>query len=281
MLSSKMDGSLEPLLRNEHSLRPVQHYRSARNRILMSAPDSLERLLPQLDLVTLRSGQQIFEVGQRIEFIYFPETAVVTQLCYLEDGSSAATSIIGYDGLVGMTALLSGSRARYWSVVSIGGTAHCIRADKVRSEFTSNDVLQRAVLKYLADRLGQLIQRTACTARHQLEQRLCTWLLMILDRANSAELPLTHEAIADHLGVRRAGVTSVCNTLRSHGVIAYQQALMTINDRNALERLACECYRRCKLLPVPLSVQSSFGLTAINRSQEKSKVLDPTNQLPG
>jgi CRP-like cAMP-binding protein len=174
--------------------------------------------------------------------IYFPETVVISQLSYLGDGSSSGVAIVGRDGLLGLTTILQNDRAQHWALATIGGSALRIRADEVRREFTKGGPVQRSILNYAHARLQQVSQRAVCNSRHRLEERLCTWLLMIDDRTNDSHLPLTHEAISQHLGTRRAGVTNFCNVLRDNGVIAYHRALITILDRDALQKSACECY---------------------------------------
>jgi CRP-like cAMP-binding protein len=218
---------------------------SSKNRIISSlAEDVLVRLNPKLQLVSFRTGQEIIKAGELIDYLYFPETMVVSQLCYLKDGSSAAVAIIGNDGLLGLNALLNGGRAKYSAIASIGGAARRIRVQSLRAEYAAGSMLERVVLAYLGERLFQSGQQSVCGTRHHLEERLCTWLLMVLDRSVSATLPVTHEAIADHLGVRRAGVTESCNTLRDRGIVATKRARLTILNRAALESFACECYER-------------------------------------
>lgn len=204
------------------------------------------RLLSHLEPVTFTTGSYIYELGQQTPFVYFPETAVISQLYYLEDGSSAGVSIIGNDGLLGLSALLGAPHARNWALATIGGTCLRIRLDELKSEFMKSGTLQKLIFAYTDARLSQLSQRTVCNTRHRLEERLCTWLLMIHDRTSSTELPLTHEAISQHLGTRRAGVTNFCNVLRDNRVISYHRAMITIIDRAALESAACECYQLVK-----------------------------------
>jgi CRP-like cAMP-binding protein len=199
-------------------------------------------LLPYLEPVSFGTGEFIYEVGQEMVYAYFPETLVISQLCYLDDGSSSGVSIIGKDGLLGLSAILQNTHAQHWAIATIGGSALRIRVDELRREFMKGGPLQKTILNYANARLQQVSQRAVCNSRHRLEERLCTWLLMIHDRSSAANLPLTHEAISQHLGTRRAGVTNFCNVLRDNGVIAYHRAMMTVLDRNALQDAACECY---------------------------------------
>jgi CRP-like cAMP-binding protein len=213
------------------------------NKLLSSLPGrELAALLPYLEPVSFGTGEYICEQGQEVHHVYFPETVVISQLCYLDDGSSTGVAIIGRDGLLGLSAILQIKCAQHWAMATIGGTALRMRVDEVQSEFTKGGPVQRSILNYAHTRLQQVSQRAVCNSRHRLEERLCTWLLMIQDRANVSNLPLTHEAISQHLGTRRAGVTNFCNVLRDNGVIAYHRAMMTILDRNGLQDAACECY---------------------------------------
>ena len=213
------------------------------NRLLSSLPGvEFTQMLPYLEPVSFRTGEFICEQGQEMAYVYFPETVVISQLCYLGDGSSTGVAIIGKDGLLGLSSILQNKPAQHWGLATIGGSALRIRADEVRREFVKGGPVQRLILDYAHARLQQVSQRAVCNSRHRLEERLCTWLLMIQDRTNASHLPLTHEAISQHLGTRRAGVTNFCNVLRDNGVIAYHRALITILDRNALQESACECY---------------------------------------
>jgi CRP-like cAMP-binding protein len=215
------------------------------NRLLSSLPGAeLTGLLPYLEPTSFRTGEYICEQGQEMHFIYFPETVVISQLCYLDDGSSTGVAVIGKDGLLGLSAILQNKHAHHWAMATIGGSALRIRADEVRREFSKGGPVQKSILNYAHTRLQQVSQRAVCNSRHRLEERLCTWLLMIQDRSDASHLPLTHEAISQHLGTRRAGVTNFCNVLRDNGVIAYHRAMITVLNRQALEDSACECYRK-------------------------------------
>ena len=213
------------------------------NRLLSSLPGAeFTEMLPYLEPTSFRTGEFICEQGQEMTYIYFPETVVISQLCYLGDGSSTGVAIIGKDGLLGLSSILQNKSAQHWAMATIGGSALRIRADGMRREFTRGGAVQNVILNYAHARLQQVSQKAVCNSRHRLEERLCTWLLMIQDRTANSHLPLTHEVISQHLGTRRAGVTNFCNVLRDNGVIAYHRALITILDRDALQKSACECY---------------------------------------
>ena len=181
--------------------------------------------------------------GRILTFVYFPETAVLSQLSYLEDGSATEIAIIGKEGLVGLSAILEARVSPFWTQVVVGGTALKASVDIVNEQFKTAASLQKQVLLYTSAYLNQVSQRAVCNSRHRIEERLCTWLLMIHDRAQGVQLPLTHELISEHLGARRAGITSFCTLLREHGAIAYQRGVISIVNRKLLEDMACECYR--------------------------------------
>jgi CRP-like cAMP-binding protein len=214
------------------------------NKLLTGLPGAdFARLLPHLEPVSLVTGQFIYRSGENIDFAYFPETAVISHICILEDGGTAASAIVGKDGVVGLWGVLGSRPPSHWTQVTIGGTAIRVRSDVLAKEFAHSAGMQEILLAYAGERLAQLSQRAACNARHRLGERLCTWLLMIQDRASEENLPLTHEEIARQLGTRRAGITTTCNSLRDSGIIDYRRGMIRILDRTKLEAVACQCRR--------------------------------------
>jgi CRP-like cAMP-binding protein len=214
------------------------------NKLLTGLPGAdFARLLPYLEPVSLVTGQVIYKSGDDIEFAYFPETAVISHICMLEDGGTAASAIIGKDGVTGLWRVLGSQPPSHWTHVTIGGTAIRVRSYILAKEFAFNAGMQEILLAYASERLAQLSQRAACNARHKLQERLCTWLLMIQDRASEEKLPLTHEEIARQLGTRRAGITTTCNSLRDNGIIDYRRGMIRILDLKGLEAAACQCRR--------------------------------------
>jgi CRP-like cAMP-binding protein len=145
--------------------------------------------------------------------------------------------------MVGLSAILEARPPSYWAQVTVGGSALKIEMEAVKREFARGEALQRLLLGYTNSRLMQLSQRAVCNGRHKLDERLCTWLLMIQDRTSEQQLPLTHEQIAHHLGTRRAGISTACNALRDNEIIAYHRGIICILDRHKLEAAACECYQ--------------------------------------
>jgi CRP-like cAMP-binding protein len=217
------------------------------NKLLTELPgEDFARLLPHLEPVSLSSGQDLYGHAGGIHYVYFPETAVISHLYYMEDGSMTSATVIGREGIVGLSKIFAASPPLYLTQVTIGGSALRVEAEVIKREFARGGAMQRLLLGYTSMRLAQLSQRAVCNGRHRLDERLCTWLLMIHDRAGEEQLPLTHEEIAHHLGSRRAGVTTTCNVLRDTGAINYQRGMIHIVDRQKLEAVACECYRAIK-----------------------------------
>jgi CRP-like cAMP-binding protein len=207
----------------------------------LSGPD-FATLLPHLEPVTLNAGDELYEFGSNIEAIYFPETAVLSQVSYLTDGSATEVAVVGNEGIVGLSALFGAQSSMYWTKVTIAGTALRAGIQILNDEFKRGKSFQTRILAYASTYLNQVSQRVVCNSRHRLEERLCTWLLLIHDRAQGAPLTLTHEQIAERLGARRAGITSFCNLLREKRAIAYQRGVISEVNRDLLEEWACECY---------------------------------------
>ncbi len=223
---------------------PIQFSGPLTNKLLSSLPGPVfAAVLPHLEPVGVSGGEEIYESSAEIDTIYFPETAVISQLSYLEDGSATEVAIIGNEGLTGLSAILQSSSNAYWTKVTIGGSAIRASLDVISAEFRRAGSFQKQVLSFTNSYMDQISQRVVCNSRHRLEERLCSWLLMVHDRAQVDQLPLTHELIAEHLGARRAGITSFCTLLREYGAIAYQRGVISIVNRKALEELACECFR--------------------------------------
>jgi CRP-like cAMP-binding protein len=217
------------------------------NKLLTALPgEDFARLLPHLAPVSLFCGDDLYRFGESIHDIYFPETSVISHLHLMEDGSMTATTIVGREGLVGLSTIFDARPPLHWTQVTIGGSALKVDAEVIKQEFARGGAMQSLLLSYTSARLSQLSQRAVCNGRHRLDERLCAWLLMIHDRAGEEQLPLTHEEIARHLGVRRAGITTACNILRESGAIDYCRGMICVRDRQRLEAAACECYQTLK-----------------------------------
>jgi len=219
------------------------------NKLLTALPgDEFAQILPHLEPVSLLTGQDLYEFGASVDFVYFPETAVISHVYFLQDGSATAAAIVGKEGMVGISAILDAPRPVYWDHVTIGGTAVRARSEIVKQQFHNGSTLQKLLLKYMSTCLAHLSQKAICNGRHRLEERFCTWLLMIQDRISEPRLQLTHEQMAQHLGARRAGITDTCNALRESGIITYHRGLVSIVNRLMLEAAACECYNALREL---------------------------------
>lgn len=230
--------------RTAHVPRTVAFGGLLTNRILTGLPGAdFARLLPHLEPVELACDENLYFLGDPPEFIYFPENAVVSHLHVLSDGGTIEADIVGRDGLTGLSAVFNTHPPERWTKVTIGGSALRVRSEVLRHEFMLGGGVQQALLTYASARLEQVAQRAVCNGLHSVEQRLCSWLLMLHDRAGDERLPLTHERIARHLGTRRAGITELATTLRARGDISYSRGLIRIVNRQGLESIACECYR--------------------------------------
>ena len=242
------------LFQKDHPFqKPIAFNGLLTNHILSGLPGKdFAHLLQFLEPVSLASGQNVFNAGESIEYVYFPETAVISHMHFLEDGSSASTSVVGNDGVIGLTSLFDLAPPWCWAEVTISGNALRMKPGVLRAEFTRGGSFQSLILRYMRSRLEQVSQRAVCHGRHIMRERLCTWLLLVKDRVAEEPIALTHEKIAQHLGARRAGVSSACNALRDLGIIKYKRGQLRIVDRELLERLACECYRALRpVLSVP------------------------------
>ena len=213
------------------------------NTVLASLPDADNaRLLPQLEQVSLELGKSIYESGSHQGYVYFPTTAIVSLLYVMEDGSSAEIAIVGNEGVVGIALFMGGESTPSRAVVQSAGHGYRIRANALISEFRQGGELQHVLLRYTQALITQMSQTAVCNRHHSVEQQLCRWLLLSLDRLSSNELTMTQELIANMLGVRREGVTEAAGHLQAAGLIHYSRGKITVIDRPKLEARVCECY---------------------------------------
>jgi CRP-like cAMP-binding protein len=224
-------------------LSPTQLSPSTGNRILAALNGGdYQHFLSQLEQVTLVQGEVVYEPGDRIDHVYFPETAVFSMLCTMENGDTAEVGPVGREGLVGLNIFFGSDTTPTQLVAHVGGTAQRMKAEPFRRELRS----ERSVMPHLLFRYTQMLlamtgQTSACNKLHSLEQHLGTWLLMMHDYV-SDELLLTHDLIALTLGVRRAGISESSMNFKNEGLIAYHRGHIQILDREGLEARACECY---------------------------------------
>jgi len=215
----------------------------ATNRLLAALPaEEYARLAPELDLIPMTLGWAIYESGGSLGYVYFPTDAIVSLLYVLADGDSTELGVVGNDGLVGISLFMGGETTPSRAVVQSAGHGYRLRASIVKSEFRQGGALQHLLLRYTQSLITQMMQTAVCNRHHSVDQQLCRWLLLSLDRLPSIELVMTQELIADMLGVRREGVTEAAGNLQAAGLIHYSRGKITVIDREKLEARVCECY---------------------------------------
>lgn len=213
------------------------------NQILRALPaPERERLYPHLRLVPMPRGMVIYESGARLRHIYFPTDCIVSLLYVLEDGNSAEIAIVGKEGAVGVSLFMGGETTPSRAVVQSPGCAYRLAGARLKQEFDRHGQMLSLLLRYTQSLITQMAQTAVCNRYHALDQQLCRWLLLSLDRLESNELKMTQELIASMLGVRREGVTEAAGRLQQQGVIRYSRGKITVLDRLKLEKLSCECY---------------------------------------
>jgi CRP-like cAMP-binding protein len=213
------------------------------NHVLRSlSPEVRERVFPHLRPVTLPLGTVLYESGGLMPHIYFPTDAIVSLLYVLANGASAEIAVVGNDGAVGVSLFMGGETTTSRAVVQSAGTAYRLTGTRLKEEFQRHGELMFTLLRYTQSLITQMAQTAVCNRHHSVDQQLCRWLLLSLDRLASNELVMTHELIANMLGVRREGVTDAAGKLQKHGVIRYSRGRITVLNRTELERLCCECY---------------------------------------
>jgi CRP-like cAMP-binding protein len=225
---------------------------------LLAALSSAERarLEPHLELVQMPLEMVIYEPGDILAYVYFPIDSIVSLLYVMADGASAEISVVGNDGIIGIALFMGGETTPSRAIVQSAGKAYRLIGKRLKDEFHRNGQLQLLLLRYTQALLTQMAQTAVCNRHHSVDQQLCRWLLLSLDRLPSNRLEMTQALIANMLGVRREGVTEAAGKLQKLGVIRYTRGQITVLDRPKLERLCCECYAVVKretdrLLPRP------------------------------
>ena len=214
-----------------------------RNQILRALPPAeRERLFPHLRLVSLPLGGVIYESGARLRHIYFPIDSIVSLLYVLKSGSSASMAVVGNEGAVGVSLFMGGETTPSRAVVQSPGSAYRLTGARLKQEFARHGELLSVLLRYTQSLITQMAQTAVCNRHHAVDQQLCRWLLLSLDRLKSSEIKMTQELLANMLGVRREGVTESAGRLQKRGVIRYSRGKITVLDRARLEKLSCECY---------------------------------------
>lgn len=216
---------------------------SRQNQILAALPVAdYQRLVPHLELITLTKDDIGHELPNTLSYVYFPTTSIMSLIYVMEDGASAETATIGNDGMVGVTVFMGGDAVPCQTVVQTAGFAYRLKKNYLLQEFDRSSAARNVMLRYAFALMTQMSLTAACNRHHSIEQQLCRWLLSNLDRLRSNELTMTHELIANTLGVRREGITEAAGKLRNAGYIRYNRGHITVLDRLSLEKHSCECY---------------------------------------
>lgn len=227
------------------------------NSLLAALPeDVLNRWAPDLELVEMPLGRVLYEPGTVLSHVYFPTTAIVSLLYVMEDGASAEIAVAGNEGIIGISLFMGGESTPSRAVVQSAGYAFRMKSQILKGEFNHHGSVLHLLLRYTQALITQMAQTAVCNRHHSVDQQLCRWLLLSLDRLRGDKLTMTQELISNMLGVRREGVTEAALKLQKAGVISYARGRITLLDRAGLEKLTCECYAVVKkeydrLLPGP------------------------------
>src|SRR5262245_46280385 len=240
-----------PFLCGPHSADPTREvglrmsppYTPKQSKLLAALPSAeYDRLLPHLELVPLTLGAVVYESGGQMRSVYFPTDSIVSLLYVMENGDSAEIAVVGSEGMVGVALFTGGETTPTRGLVQSAGFAYQLDRDVLKQEFARGGALQQLLLRYTQALIAQMGQTAACNRHHSVDQQLCRWLLLSLDRLPSNQLTMTQEMIANMLGVRREGVTEAAGKLQAAGMIKYSRGHITILNRAKLEARVCECY---------------------------------------
>ena len=213
------------------------------NRLLAAlTPDVRQHIYPQLRLVAMPLDKVLYEPGGVLQCVYFPTDCIVSLLYVFTDGMSAEISVVGNEGLIGVSLFMGGETTPSRALVQSAGHAYLMSGEQLKEEFGQNGQMQLLILRYTQALITQMAQTAVCNRHHTVDQQLCRWLLLSLDRLRGSELSMTQELIANMLGVRREGVTEAAGKLQALGVIRYSRGRIVVLDREKLEALCCECY---------------------------------------
>ena len=217
------------------------------NHLLAALPEQdYARLLPDLELITMPLGWVVYESGGHMGYLYFPTTCIVSLLYVMESGASAEIAIAGNEGLVGISLFMGGESTPSRAVVQSAGEGYRVKSSVLKKEFALGTEFQHLALRYTQALITQMAQTAVCNRHHSVDQQLCRWLLLSMDRLPGNELTMTQELIANMLGVRREGVTAAAGDLQAAGLIHYSRGHITVLDRKKLEQRVCECYQVVK-----------------------------------
>ena len=210
---------------------------------MAALPESdYERLLPYLEPVPMKLGDVLYESGSQLRYVSFPVTSIVSLVYVMENGASAESAGVGNEGMVGVSLFMGGNTTPSSAVVQTAGHGYRLESRLLKEEFNRGGPMQRLMLRYTQALLTQVTQTAVCNRHHSVEQQLCRWLLLTLDRVASRELVMTQELVASMLGVRREGITEAAGKLKQAGLISYRRGHISVLERSGLETRACECY---------------------------------------
>lgn len=231
-----------PILQNTHQ-NSANQSNPSQNHLLAALPTvEFEFLVPHLELVLMPLGEMLYEPGMQLQHAYFPTTSIVSLHYMMESGSSAESAGVGNEGMVGIALFMGGDTTSSSAVVQTAGHAYRLDRRILKREFDRGGLLQRLLLRYTQALMTQMSQTAACNRHHSVEQQLCRWLLLTLDRMPTNNLIITQELVAGMLGVRREGITEAAGNLQRAGFINYRRGHISVLDRSGLETHACECY---------------------------------------
>lgn len=214
-----------------------------KNLLLEALPSEVHaRLFTQMELVPLPLGEVLYESGDTMHHVYFPTDAIVSLLYVMENGASGDIAVVGCEGMVGIALFMGGGSTPSRALVQSAGSAWRMPAQRLKDEFNRHSELQHLLLRYTQALITQMAQTAVCNRHHSIDQQLCRWLLLSLDRLPGNRLVMTQELIANMLGVRREGVTEAAGKLQKEGVVEYSRGQITVLDRSRLEQRSCECY---------------------------------------
>ena len=217
------------------------------NHLLAALPtEEYERVVAHLELVPMALGEILYEPGEQMRYAYFPTTAIVSLHYVMESGASADTAGVGNEGVVGIALFMGGETTPSSAVVQTAGYGYRLESRWLKEEFVRGGLMQRLLLRYTQALITQMTQTAACNRHHSIDQQLCRWLLLTLDRVSTNELTMTQELVASMLGVRREGITEAAGKLQRAGVIRHRRGHITVLDRSGLEKRVCECYGMVK-----------------------------------
>ena len=236
------------------------------NHLLAALPAAeFEPLAAHLELVPMLLGEMLYEPGGQLQHAYFPTNSIVSLHHVMESGASAESAGVGKEGVVGVSLFMGGDTTPSSAVVQTAGHAYRLAGRLLKQEFNRAGLMQRLLLRYTQALMTQMSQTAACNRHHSVEQQLCRWLLLTLDRMPTNELIMTQELVASMLGVRREGVTEAAGKLQHAGCIRYRRGHISVLDRSGLETRACECYAvvRKELSRLLSDVQHRQGISSV------------------